>query len=169
MNDVATNTLWTEPTEVEEATDAWQEYLERELGLRFHGVNSMASSTIAHRFVIDDADGSLLLRVRRDGDHKIVLECVAVGTVETTDAQIAALRDDARRVLASAAWSARNEFTPVTADLTSLVGGLTLDLITAAAVAAVFGSLNTALRKLDLSRFAGIRVAEITSRERDEL
>lgn len=93
-----TKSLWSERSEIE-LDDRWQEHLERELEMRFHGVGSLGASTVAHRFLTDSESGALLLRVRLDGDRRFSVELVAVAEAAPLAAAHRELRNEVRAAL----------------------------------------------------------------------
>jgi hypothetical protein len=90
---------WSERVGITAATDLWRERAAAAFGLSFHGFNSLGASTVAHVFLEDGPSGSLLLRLRRQDDGELLLECVAFGTVRASDDEVRKLRREALRAL----------------------------------------------------------------------
>jgi hypothetical protein len=91
--------VWSEPFRAWIESDWWRERVERELGLRVHGVSSFGTSTIAHRFVADGPAGSLVLRLVRSGSDDCSIELVRLGDINVRSDEAAELRRRVRAVL----------------------------------------------------------------------
>lgn len=101
--------LWSESAELSTLDDRWQQFLEDELGVSFHGVNALGASTVAHRFVADETTSdAVVLRVVRHGDSYL-FQLVAYGSAVIAPQRAAALRDDVRSALDTVAELSRSD------------------------------------------------------------
>lgn len=94
------NVLFSEPVQPADDIDHAFRLLERALDLHVHGVTSLGSSTIAHRFVADEPSGSLVLRLVRSASDAWSIELVAVGADPVPAELVAGIREDVRAAVA---------------------------------------------------------------------
>ncbi len=90
--------MWTEPLSAAALTAPLRESLSQELELRFHGTQQLGVYTLAHRFIVDEPSGVVLLRVR-PADEQYAVELVVSGEPIIDDDDLMALRNQVCSVL----------------------------------------------------------------------
>lgn len=88
---MSTSVLWSVESD-RALDDRVQSQINAALGIAFHGVSSPGAHTVGHRFLIDDDDGSLILRVAMRTQNRYAIELVSVGSPDLGNTDVSEWR-----------------------------------------------------------------------------